>query len=87
MPQVTESKEPAFEKTVRIWPYKMHGEGHYLALLQKGEKSEKLVVKEKKKRALSCANDKTFIKEKLSALPKKSITYPISDNGNKRTLR
>lgn len=51
MPQVTESKEPAFEKTVRIWPYKMHGEGHYLALLQKGEKSEKLVVKEKKKRA------------------------------------
>ena len=51
MPQVTESKEPAFEKTVRIWPHKMHGEGHYLALLQKGEKSEKLVVKEKKKRA------------------------------------
>ena len=49
MPQVTESKEPAFEKTVRISPRKMHGEGHYLALLQKGEKSEKLVVKEKEK--------------------------------------
>lgn len=34
---VTESKDPSFTKTVRIWPHKMHGEGHYLALLKKGE--------------------------------------------------
>lgn len=39
-PEVTESKDDAFAKTVRIWPYKMHGEGHYLALLQKGEAKE-----------------------------------------------
>ncbi len=36
-PEVTESKDEAFAKTVRIWPHKMHGEGHFLALLQKGE--------------------------------------------------
>ena len=36
-PEVTESQDSAFSKTVRIWPHKMHGEGHFLALLQKGE--------------------------------------------------
>ena len=36
-PEVTKSKDMDFEKTVRIWPHKLHGEGHYLALLQKGE--------------------------------------------------
>ena len=40
MPQVTESKNPEFEKTVRIFPHRMKGEGHFLALLQKGEKQE-----------------------------------------------
>lgn len=36
-PELTESGDESFSKTVRIWPHKMHGEGHYLALLQKGE--------------------------------------------------
>ena len=36
-PEVTECKSEDFKKTVRIWPHKMHGEGHYVALLQKGE--------------------------------------------------
>lgn len=36
-PEVTESKSEDFTKTVRIWPHKIHGEGHYVALLQKGE--------------------------------------------------
>ncbi len=36
-PEVTDSKLEDFKKTVRIWPHKMHGEGHYVALLQKGE--------------------------------------------------
>lgn len=39
-PEVTESKNPDFLKTVRIWPHKMHGEGHYLALLKKREVQE-----------------------------------------------
>ena len=40
MPEVTETKNPAFAKTVRIFPHKMKGEGHFLALLQKGEKAD-----------------------------------------------
>lgn len=39
MPELTKSKNPDLAKTVRIFPHKMHGEGHYLALLQKGEVS------------------------------------------------
>lgn len=34
-----EGKSESFAQTVRIWPHKMHGEGHYLALLKKGEAS------------------------------------------------
>ena len=47
-PEVTESKDESFAKTVRIWPHKMHGEGHYVALLQKGEKTEKKELKPSK---------------------------------------
>ncbi|MCB6413773.1 RsmB/NOP family class I SAM-dependent RNA methyltransferase [Faecalimonas umbilicata] len=39
IPAVTESKAAEFSKTIRIFPHKMHGEGHYLALLKK-EKEE-----------------------------------------------
>lgn len=39
--EVTKNKDQMYEKTVRIWPHKMHGEGHYLALLKKGEDSKK----------------------------------------------
>lgn len=35
-PEFTESKSEAYKKTVRIFPHKMQGEGHYLALLKKG---------------------------------------------------
>ena len=37
MPEVTKSKNPEFAKTVRIFPHRMEGEGHYLALLKKGD--------------------------------------------------
>ena len=50
-PEVTESKDESFAKTVRIWPHKMHGEGHYVALLQKGEKIEKDTLKTSKNKA------------------------------------
>lgn len=36
-PEVTKTKLSDMEKTVRIFPHKMKGEGHFLALLQKGE--------------------------------------------------
>ena len=35
MPEVTDSKNPNLAKTVRIFPHRMEGEGHYLAVLQK----------------------------------------------------
>ena len=36
-PEVTESGNEDLKKTVRIFPHKMKGEGHFLALLKKGE--------------------------------------------------
>ena len=53
MPELTESKDEAFKNTVRIFPHKMQGEGHFLALLQKGEKvdgPELAAVKKSKKK-------------------------------------
>lgn len=39
---------PELEKTVRIWPHKMPGEGHFIALLQKkGECSKHSIVRRK----------------------------------------
>ena len=38
-PEMTESKEETLKDTVRIFPHKMKGEGHYVALVRKGEKA------------------------------------------------
>lgn len=38
-PEFTESKNPALAKTIRIFPHRMQGEGHFLALLKKENKS------------------------------------------------
>lgn len=35
LPEVTEHADPHLKDTVRIWPHRMDGEGHYLALLRK----------------------------------------------------
>lgn len=53
LPEVTKTKDSSFKKTVRIWPHKLQGEGHYLALLQKGTStpivhSEEIKCKSKK---------------------------------------
>ena len=37
MPEVSKTGNPDLSKTVRIFPHKMEGEGHYVALLKKGE--------------------------------------------------
>ena len=48
IPELTKSKDKAYEKTVRIFPHKMKGEGHYLALLRKGdEQAEAVRIAEK----------------------------------------
>ncbi len=40
-PQLSESAREELADTVRIFPHRMEGEGHFLALLQKGERTEK----------------------------------------------
>lgn len=40
MPETVSGNCPELRKTVRIFPHRMKGEGHYLALLKKGEKCE-----------------------------------------------
>ena len=37
LPEVSRSKREDLSRTVRMFPHKLHGEGHYVALLQKGE--------------------------------------------------
>lgn len=49
IPEKTESRLEDLSKTVRIFPHKMKGEGHYLALLQKGERTDKILTGKEKK--------------------------------------
>lgn len=49
MPEFTETKREEIRNTVRIFPHKMKGEGHYLALLQKGEPVERSLKGSSKK--------------------------------------
>ena len=44
----TTTKHIDFNKTVRIWPHKMKGEGHYLALLQKSKSDNTSCIIEKR---------------------------------------
>ena len=45
MPEVSKTGNPDLAKTVRIFPHKMAGEGHYVALLKKGEAKDVSVLK------------------------------------------
>jgi len=40
MPELTKNRNPDLRKTVRIFPHRMAGEGHYLALLRKRVREE-----------------------------------------------
>ncbi|MBE5971121.1 MAG: RNA methyltransferase [Lachnoclostridium sp.] len=48
------ASEAKIQNTVRIWPHKVDGEGHFLALLVKGERSERILAED----SLSCFEDK-----------------------------
>ena len=39
LPQSTESKDEDLKKTVRLYPHRLRGEGHYVALLKKSERT------------------------------------------------
>lgn len=49
MPQMTDSGREELKNTVRIFPHKMKGEGHYLALLRKGSEISKTTEIQEKK--------------------------------------
>lgn len=49
MPELTEGRDPGLAETVRIFPHRMQGEGHYLALLKKGCAPELREEKKKQK--------------------------------------
>jgi len=49
MPELTKSGKEDFAKTVRIFPHRMQGEGHFLALLQKGKENQVTQLKAAKK--------------------------------------
>lgn len=51
-PELTTNVNPEFEKTVRIFPHHMKGEGHYLALLKKGVSEHRFMESEEE--ALQC---------------------------------
>lgn len=57
IPELTESKNEELKKTVRIFPHKMHGEGHYVTLLQKGETQHTEELPAAKKRAKKLPED------------------------------
>ena len=49
-PDLVQNGDPSLADTVRIFPHRMHGEGHFLALLQKGEQVSGPEIKEPLKR-------------------------------------
>lgn len=52
IPEMTGTRNPELKKTVRIFPHRMEGEGHYLALLKKGPDCQRTSPgKEKRKGA------------------------------------
>ena len=63
IPEVTEEKDEELKKTVRIFPHKMKGEGHYVALLQKGEPLPAKELKTKKKAGKIPADLEEFMKQ------------------------
>jgi NOL1/NOP2/sun family putative RNA methylase len=69
-PELIEDGMEDLKKCVRIWPHKMNGEGHFIALLRKKEKADEVVKKAKprKEKALPALLEE-FMKD---------CTYPIN---------
>lgn len=71
-PDLIENGTEALKNCVRIWPHKMNGEGHFIALLHKKEKDGIAVKKDKprKEKALP-----SLLEEFM-----KDCTYPVNGN-------
>ena len=71
-PELIEDGIQDLKKCVRIWPHKMNGEGHFIALLRKNKREEEAVKKAKprKEKALPALLEE-FMKD---------CTYPVNGN-------
>ena len=76
--------DPEIEKTVRIWPHKINGEGHYLALFRKKRRSipyeteEKPIERKTKNRK---TGKKTAERKHRVRRKQKNRSFPISCPG------
>ena len=71
--------DPEIEKTVRIWPHKMNGEGHYLALFRK--KAKPFLMRQKKtdrKKTKTENRKKTAERKHRVRRKQKNRSFPIS---------
>ncbi len=71
-PELIEGGTEDLKKCVRIWPHKMNGEGHFIALLQKKDHGDTVEKKTKPKKEKVLP---TLLEEYM-----KDCTYPISGN-------
>ncbi len=62
-PELVEGGVPELKNTIRIWPHKVKGEGHYVALLQKGKPVEAISPTSKYKKVKLSEEVETFIKQ------------------------
>lgn len=69
-PELIESGTEELKNCVRIWPHKMNGEGHFIALLHKKGESVQTTEKPRKEKALPA-----LLQEFM-----KDCTYPINGN-------
>ena len=68
LPRFTKSKDEELKKTVRLYPHKLRGEGHYIALLKKNNKTCTENNKEKSSRELQSGNINKIPEELLEFL-------------------
>lgn len=67
IPELSDSGNDSLSKTVRIFPHKMRGEGHYLALVKKGNPEESVEGQRKKKKVSKSAVKAEKLPEELAA--------------------
>ena len=71
-PELIENGSEGLKNCVRIWPHKMNGEGHFIALLHKKEREEAPVKKDRPRREKALP---ALLEEFM-----KDCTYPINGN-------
>ncbi len=71
-PELIENGSEGLKNCIRIWPHKMKGEGHFIALLRKKEREEAPVKKDKPRREKALP---ALLEEFM-----KDCTYPVNGN-------